>query len=141
MKLYTVTVDKCIACGKCELACGFAHGKDGKAGQTRINIIRRGVEAGTPIVCFQCVDAACVKSCNSNALIRNEATGAIDVDYSKCKNCKSCVAACPFGNMKWDDDFRIVHKCDLCGGDPQCVPFCPTGALEYVTIPSESKSA
>jgi Fe-S-cluster-containing hydrogenase component 2 len=26
----------------------------------------------------------------------------------------------------------IAFKCDLCGGDPQCVKFCWTGAIEYV---------
>ena len=28
MKLYSVTVSRCIACGKCELACAFAHGSE-----------------------------------------------------------------------------------------------------------------
>ncbi len=134
MKLYTVTVPKCIACGKCELACGFAHAKDGKSGQTRIHIIKRGVEAGTPIVCYQCSDAACVKSCTKDALVRNPKTGAIDVDMAKCIKCKACVAACPFGNMGWDENFKEIHKCDLCKGDPQCVPFCPVGALTYVAV-------
>ena len=40
--------------------------------------------------------------------------------------------ACPFGNMLWDETYRCVQKCDLCGGEPRCVPFCPTGALLYV---------
>ena len=131
MKLYSVTVSRCIACGKCELACGWAHAKDGKAGQTRINIIRRGPEAGVPIVCYQCSDAACVKACPKDCIVRNPDTGALDIDYDKCTKCKACVAACPFGNMQWDEKFKMVHKCDLCKGDPQCVPFCPTRALEY----------
>jgi Fe-S-cluster-containing hydrogenase component 2 len=25
---------------------------------------------------------------------------------------------------------RVV-KCELCGGDPQCVRYCATGAIEY----------
>jgi Fe-S-cluster-containing hydrogenase component 2 len=131
MKLYTVTVPACIACGKCELACGFAHAREGKSGQTRIHIVKRGVEAGTPIVCFQCHDAACVKSCTKDALVRNPKTGAIEVDMAKCITCKACVAACPFGNMGFDEAFKEIHKCDLCKGAPQCVPFCPTKALEY----------
>ena len=43
-----------------------------------------------------------------------------------------CVAACPFGNMLWDDVYHCVQKCDLCGGEPRCVPFCPTGAIAWV---------
>jgi carbon-monoxide dehydrogenase iron sulfur subunit len=131
-RIYTVTVERCIACGKCELACAFAHGSEGKPAASRINILRRGPEVGTPVVCFQCHDAACAAACPTEALVRNEATGAIDMVRDRCISCRYCVAACPFGNMLWDDTYHIVQKCDLCGGEPRCVPFCPTGALQYL---------
>ncbi len=130
--VYRVTVERCIACGKCELACAFAHGTDGKPAKSRINISRRGPEKGIPVVCFQCQDAACVAICPTQALTRNETTGAVEIDRDRCINCRMCVAACPFGNMVWDETYHEVAKCDLCGGDPKCVPFCPTRALEYV---------
>ena len=130
-RIFTVTVQDCICCGKCELACAFAHAQNGVPGESRIAITRRGVEAGTPVVCFQCDEAACVTVCPSGALARNEATGAIDVDYAKCIGCRMCVPACPFGNMQFDANFQIVQKCDLCGGNPACVPFCPTKAIDY----------
>ena len=136
--VYTVTVNKCVACGKCELACAFAHGRNGQAGESRIRIYKRGVELGTPVVCYQCDDAACLRACPVDALVRNEETGAIDVLHDRCIQCRMCVAACPFGNMHWDDKFEDVHKCDLCGGDPQCVPFCPTKAIDYVWIEEEA---
>ncbi len=69
--IYKVTVERCIACGKCELACAFAHGSEGKPSKTRINIFRRGPELGTPVVCFQCADAACAAICPTEALVRN----------------------------------------------------------------------
>lgn len=25
-------------------------------------------------------------------------------------------------------------KCDLCGGDPECVKFCPRNAIEFMDI-------
>ncbi len=130
--IYKVTVERCIACGKCELACAFAHGSEGKPSKTRINIFKRGPELGTPVVCFQCDDAACAAACPTQALVRNEETGAIEMDRDRCILCRLCVAACPFGNMLWDEAYHLVQKCDLCGGDPKCVPFCPTHALEYV---------
>ena len=34
--------------------------------------------------------------------------------------------------MSFDVIGRKVVKCDLCDGDPQCVRFCETHALEYV---------
>jgi Fe-S-cluster-containing hydrogenase component 2 len=130
--IYKVSVERCIACGKCELACAFAHGSEGRPARTRINIHRRGPELGTPVVCFQCGEAACVAVCPTEALARNPETGAIDMVRSRCISCRMCVAACPFGNMLWDETYHCVQKCDLCGGDPRCVPFCPTGAIAWV---------
>jgi len=34
--------------------------------------------------------------------------------------------------MKVDPAARKVIKCDLCDGDPTCVKFCETKALQYV---------
>jgi Fe-S-cluster-containing hydrogenase component 2 len=31
-----------------------------------------------------------------------------------------------------DEERRKATKCDLCGGDPQCVKACPSAALRYV---------
>lgn len=131
-KIYRVCVERCIACGKCELACAFTHGSEGTPAATRINITRRGPELGTPVVCLQCHDAACAAVCPTVALVRSSLTGAIELLPERCILCRMCVAACPFGNMVWDQTYRTVAKCDLCGGDPKCVPFCPTGALTYV---------
>jgi Fe-S-cluster-containing hydrogenase component 2 len=130
--IFTVAVERCIACGKCELACAFAHGSEGRPSRTRINIHRRGPELGTPVVCFQCHEAACAKVCPTQALQRSPETGAIEMVRERCVLCRTCVAACPFGNMLWDETYHCVQKCDLCGGDPRCVPFCPTGALSWL---------
>jgi len=138
--IYKVSVARCIACGKCELACAFAHGSEGKPARTRINILRRGAELGTPVVCFQCDDAACVAVCPTEALVRNQETGAIDMVRDRCILCRMCVAACPFGNMLWDTTYNCVQKCDLCQGAPRCVPFCPTGALTYDPAAEAAKS-
>jgi Fe-S-cluster-containing hydrogenase component 2 len=138
-RIYTVTIQNCIACGKCELACSFAHGTEGKPGKSRINIHKRGIEIGTPVICFQCIQAACFKVCPVSAIVRNMETGALDVDYERCVNCRMCVAACPFGNMLWEEGTTRVIKCDLCKGDPKCVPFCPTKAIDYRPAPMAVK--
>ncbi len=138
--IYTVSVQRCIACGKCELACAFAHGSEGKPAKTRINIHRRGPELGVPVVCFQCHDAACVAVCPTQALVKNESTGAVDMIRERCVKCRMCVAACPFGNMLWDETYGCVQKCDLCEGEPRCVPFCPTGAIAYLPAEEAAKT-
>jgi Fe-S-cluster-containing hydrogenase component 2 len=34
-------------------------------------------------------------------------------------------------------DFTVA-KCDLCDGNPQCVAFCPTAAIEYINADTAS---
>jgi anaerobic carbon-monoxide dehydrogenase iron sulfur subunit len=129
-----ISVDRCIGCGKCELACAFAHGGEGAPAPSRIEVFRRGPEAGTPVTCLQCEEAGCAAACPTGALQRNEATGAIVLSAEQCVQCRACVAACPFGNMRWDQVRHRVQKCDLCGGQPACTPFCPNGALRWTAV-------
>jgi Fe-S-cluster-containing hydrogenase component 2 len=103
-------------------------------GLPRIRVFPSGAERGVPLTCFQCHDAACLDACASGALRREAATGAIVLQEECCVRCGMCVAACPFGNMTWDDGRRVA-KCDLCGGAPRCVAFCSTRALEYAQVP------
>jgi len=65
----------------------------------------------------------------------DEGTGSVTIDEEKCVGCGSCAEACPFnseGVIKPSVIAGKFIKCDLCGGDPQCVEICPTGALRYV---------
>jgi Fe-S-cluster-containing hydrogenase component 2 len=43
-----------------------------------------------------------------------------------------CLQACPFGTVNYSQVTGKVVKCDLCGGDPQCVAACLTAAITYV---------
>ncbi|RPJ66904.1 MAG: 4Fe-4S dicluster domain-containing protein [Acidobacteria bacterium] len=127
-----VAIDRCNGCGNCELACAFAHPRGTAPGHSRIRLENRRLapaRRATPVLCLQCDDAACVAVCPAHAPARNDTTGAIELDASRCIRCRSCVGACPFGNLSWDDEAHAALKCDLCHGDPQCARFCPTGAL------------
>jgi Fe-S-cluster-containing hydrogenase component 2 len=42
-----------------------------------------------------------------------------------------CVNACPLGNVSFSVPAGKIVKCDLCGGDPACAKYCPTGCLVY----------
>ncbi|HEY3352893.1 MAG TPA: 4Fe-4S dicluster domain-containing protein [Polyangia bacterium] len=135
-RMLHVHVRRCLGCGKCELACAFGHGDSGAPGVPRIQVLRRGPEAGTPVTCLQCHDAACVAVCPTGALARHPGTGAITLQDERCVHCRACVLACPFGNMVWDPAAARVAKCDLCGGAPRCAAFCPNGALVYARAPA-----
>ncbi len=134
-RILRVSVYRCTACGKCELACAFAHGRDGRPAAARIRVLSRGPDRGIPLTCLQCHEAACVAVCPVGALFRDPGSGAVALAEARCIRCGLCVAACPFGNMLPEEDGRVA-KCDLCGGLPRCVPFCPTGALEL--LPAEA---
>jgi len=129
--LLRVTPPRCQGCGKCELACAFAHGAAGRMAAPRIRVISDAPERGVPVTCLQCDEAACVVACGTGALARNELTGAVELSQERCVGCRACVAACPFGNVVWDEEMGCAAKCDLCGGAPRCVSFCPSGALRY----------
>ncbi len=131
---YTFVVNPklCIGCRTCELACSFAHQVNGKPGKSRITVLSGGKkDLWVPVVCLQCDDPACVKSCLVDALRRNPETGAVELNQDKCVKCMACVAACPFGCSLFDEQNEMIVKCDLCGGDPVCAHFCPTKALSY----------
>ncbi|MHC4777023.1 MAG: 4Fe-4S dicluster domain-containing protein [Planctomycetota bacterium] len=130
-----VTPSRCIGCRTCELACAFSHPvKDMGIGKSRVSTLDEGDDVFVPLLCLQCENAACVKACPVEALVRNEKTGAIDLAEERCVLCMACVSACPFGNMHAGDMNRAVFKCDLCKGQPKCAMFCPTKALEYLPV-------
>jgi Fe-S-cluster-containing hydrogenase component 2 len=130
-----VTPDRCIGCRTCELACAFSHPAEGMGiGMSRISTLDQGNNVFIPLLCLQCENAACVQACPVEALVRNEKTGAIEVNEERCIKCLACVTACPFGNMYTDAMHQNVFKCDLCKGQPKCAMFCPTRTLEYLPI-------
>jgi Fe-S-cluster-containing hydrogenase component 2 len=74
----------------------------------------------------------CVDSCPKGAIGRNRKTGAVVVDEEKCSGCGLCVLSCPLGILKVDRVTHVAIKCDLCGGDPECVKRCPEKALQFI---------
>ncbi len=54
--------------------------------------------------------------------------GVVLVDEEKCTACGTCERSCPFEVIRIRE---VAKKCDLCGGDPVCVKFCPYGAIRY----------
>ena len=132
---FIVNPDLCTGCRTCELACSFTHAIENHRSITRINPLDGGYkDLWVPVVCLQCEEAACVKSCLVDALKRNPETGAIELNQEVCVKCMACVAACPFGCAILDTQHNMIVKCDLCGGDPACAHFCPTKALQWKLI-------
>ena len=56
----------------------------------------------------------------------------VTLDSHRCIGCSMCLAACPFGAIWYDAGSKRIIKCDLCGGDPECIKWCFTEAIRFV---------
>ncbi|MBI4283615.1 MAG: 4Fe-4S dicluster domain-containing protein [Chloroflexi bacterium] len=130
MKLIEISHDTCVGCRLCVMICSLVKEGECSATGARIRIIRD-EEFGNNLVavCTQCAEAYCVESCPVSALSRDPETGAVLVDEGLCNGCEACIAACPIGAIYLDKDKGTIFKCDLCGGDPECVKFCSREAI------------
>ncbi|MEM1538025.1 MAG: 4Fe-4S dicluster domain-containing protein [Candidatus Nezhaarchaeales archaeon] len=132
-RMLIVDPEKCTGCRFCEAACSMKH--EGALNPARARIyIAKWEETGvyTPMVCQHCENPVCEAVCPMKATRRDPSTGAMIIDYDKCIGCRMCVMACPIGGAMVDPKTRKVVKCDLCNGDPVCVKFCETKALQFL---------
>jgi Fe-S-cluster-containing hydrogenase component 2 len=131
MKIVTVNSDKCTGCRSCELACSLKNSGEFNPVRARIQVIGFDELFCLPVTCFQCEKPYCAEVCPTGAIAREELTGVIKVSKEKCTGCKICTLACPFGNIVFSSKDKVAVKCELCDGEPECVTFCGTGALEF----------
>jgi formate dehydrogenase iron-sulfur subunit len=87
--------------------------------------------------CQHCTDAACVGVCPTGALSKDEETGMVVPDDTKCIGCHYCSMACPYDVPRYYGENALINKCTGCtdrtsnGLDPACVTTCQPNALEY----------
>jgi Fe-S-cluster-containing hydrogenase component 2 len=131
-KKLTVIPEQCSGCRMCELVCATKHFgvNNPKKSAIRVLITYPHPVIRMPIVCGQCKTPPCENACPVNALSRKN--GVVTLNKEACISCFKCVHACPFGAVYVHDDSDYPIKCDLCGGDPECVKHCPKGALRMI---------
>ncbi len=131
-KVLVIDANKCTGCRLCEQVCSVMHEGSVNPHRARIKIMKWEIEGVVlPMVCQQCDEPPCRDICPMGAIEKNEDTGLVMVDYDKCIGCRMCISACPFGAMDYDLVGKKVMKCDLCGGEPQCVSFCDPAAVRF----------
>jgi Fe-S-cluster-containing dehydrogenase component len=81
-----------------------------------------------------------VAACPTEALFKDETTGAVLLHPDDCIGCSACVDACPFGMAILHLETGLALICDLCGGDPACVKRCATGAIVYADAEAGAKA-
>lgn len=130
----------CTGCHVCEAICSFT--KEGnirpRASRIQVHIDPFGgtVENFMPKPCLQCEIPHCIFVCPVDAMYVDAKTGARVIDEDKCIGCGKCAQACGSyfdpSRIIFHPDKKVYVKCDLCMGAPECVKWCPNGALKYV---------
>ena len=118
---------RCDGCNACMVACAQAKAGSDDLVDSRIQIVA-GDGAFELALCRQCGDPKCVANCPAAALAKDEGTGIIDWDGSKCVDCLLCTVGCAYGGIVRNQHAGHVVKCDLCGGDlPHGLPGAALG--------------
>jgi len=123
---------KCTGCGLCQMACAIKKNGQCEPSLARIRIYReetRGIFI--PMVCQQCENPPCAAACLMNIITKDPVTGLTIRNLDACIACRACQVACPFEASHYDYLREAVVNCDHCEGSPECVRYCPTGALQY----------
>ncbi len=150
---------RCTGCKTCEMACkdysdltvGTAYRKvyETAFGTTARDsegcIMSSCISYTISVSCNHCDDPACTKVCPTGAMHKDEETGLVSVDSTKCVGCGYCHMACPYNAPKVDRSKGQSVKCDGCadrvtaGEKPVCVEACPARALDFGTIEEMAK--
>jgi len=131
-KHLVIDSEKCTGCGLCELACAINKTGQCQPHLARISIWREETRGMfIPMTCQHCENAPCADACLMNVISKNPATGLTVRRLEGCIGCRACQVACPFEACSYDYMQEVVVNCDHCGGNPECVKYCPSGALQY----------
>lgn len=155
MKVFVHDVSICNGCYNCQIACKDEHVANDwtpiakpqpdtghfwlKISENVRGQVPRVKVAYYPILCNHCDDAPCMAACKVEGGIYKREDGLVIIDPVKCSGCKSCVDACPYGVIYFNEDLNLAQKCTGCAHlldsgwkEPRCVDACPTLALKFM---------
>lgn len=138
-KFIVADPEKCTGCRICEMVCSAEKKREFNPLLSMIRTVQLSPVVITSLACRLCENPTCVRSCPRKALSVDEETGVILVDEGRCSGCGWCIEACEFGALVLHPESKVVIVCDLCGGEPKCVEFCPKDALELRTTEEVSQ--
>jgi Fe-S-cluster-containing dehydrogenase component len=154
MKNFVIDVGICNGCYCCQIACKDEHvandwtpiakpEPDTGHFWLKQNEYVRGTVPKVkmyyrPLLCMHCDEAPCMAACPIEGAIYKRDDGLVIIDPVKCTGCKSCVDACPWRVIYFNEDLNIAQKCTGCAHlidngwkEPRCVDACPTGAIRF----------
>jgi sulfite dehydrogenase (quinone) subunit SoeB len=155
MKVFVIDVDKCVGCYACQFVCKDEHVANDwspiakpqpDTGQfwMKLEEYIRGTVPKVemhyiPLLCQHCDEAPCIPACPVEGAIYKRDDGLVIIDTDKCTGCKSCVDACPYDVIYFNEDLNLAQKCTGCahlldGGEwktTRCADACPTEAIMF----------
>jgi len=133
-KVLIYNPERCTGCRFCEIACAFYHFKqiDFRIAHLHVEFNEANGEFEA-IYCQHCEEPVCIAACPSEAIVKDEETGWVKINPSRCIGCKTCTYVCPLSAPWFNADHRVSMKCDFCNGDPQCARVCSPQAMQVNT--------
>lgn len=133
---------KCVYCKTCQVACK----KKFDVPKLLSYRVVSGYEVGEypqarfyaiSAACNHCENPACVRSCPTRAMYKDEQDGTVQHDDDVCIGCQACIMACPYGAPVYLEEQGIVNKCNACidtreeDGSTTCEAACGMRAIEF----------
>lgn len=141
VKVFRAVRELCSGCRICEIVCSLARTGTVNRYRARLKVVRHPDGTFFPVICRHCKAPPCLEACPvPGAMYVDNQTGAVVVAEDKCIVCLACVDACPFGAIQVSPEKELL-KCDLCGGKPVCVKYCPPrpeNSLPHLPWPEQS---
>lgn len=131
--------EKCVGCRACEVACQVWNDAVQTVKWRNVSGVSRGTypeltSVNASLACMHCAESPCKKACPRTAISKDEDTGRVTVDQSRCVGCMLCLWACPFGAPQMGVKGRM-EKCTFCEERPvgkikrACEEICPQQAI------------
>ncbi|WCE30071.1 4Fe-4S dicluster domain-containing protein [Vibrio sp. SCSIO 43137] len=138
-----VDLRRCNGCKACVTACSLENGNTPDEHRTQVlqgstKVDGKELVLNLPLLCNQCENPVCTKTCPTGATFKRKEDGIVVVDSTGCIDCNFCVYSCPYEGVRFTNSKTgTVDKCNFCiqrtsqGFLPACVETCTGGARVF----------
>jgi formate dehydrogenase iron-sulfur subunit len=137
-------MSRCVGCNCCVVACNEQNNNPANVNWRRVGEIEGGTYPDTKkfhlsMGCNHCLDPSCLTGCPTEAYVKLD-DGIVKHQAEECIGCRYCTWNCAYGVPQFNEERKIVTKCDMChsrlkeGQSPACVAACPESAIQIEKV-------